>query len=406
MKKFKIDIKNLKDLTEIINYFETKLKNNLDKLKTYLYDEFFKKDKIFHNKQHKSKSQTLIDLSPNEILNNSLLSQNNFQINLEEIKNSTDETGKNDFHKMAKFFYNKRKDLNTGVIRYLTEEEIKNPIRPPSYFDHFELIKSMERDSAKVNELLQENVFNYVSDLKSLNEILDSFSVTDKFSNKFYNLEDLSHSFYMDHMAYCNAFAITTHHFLVKDKIKKFEYKKVEGKNMFNFSEFKKIRQEDKQNLSKLIFEKDSDIADGYNLNLYRNYIKPYIKFVEEQPNKEKNLNYNHSLNKNEALKQKLIKALNFVTTVENKNKKISFDRPFTNKSLNYKRKNNDCFENENNDIDDNYENEIYEKHYHGLCYTKTTKEKKEDLYLKLLDYYDIEEFQEYNLNEDFYMSN
>lgn len=376
---------------------------------------------------------------------------------------STEELGKNDFHKLAKFFYNKRKDPISGVSRYLTQSEFQSTIRPPSYFDHFSLIKSMDLNPTKINELLQENSFNYISDLGALAQILDSFSETDKYAKDFYNMEDTQHRFLMEHMAFCNALAITSYHYMAPGK--SLEFKKLEGKNFFSFKEFKKIKDADKLCLEKLMFGKDTKVADAVcSLGMFRSYFKPYLKFVEEVLNKEKknknfntngsnrnvnnvqannnnnNNNYkvnnlngnNFKENEKEKMRKRLIETfdLSKAAKAKNINKRINYyydandnkNKKKNNFWMNYNNSNN---KNSDSDFNHNYKNkensdseedENTNRFYHEkeekedkpnepICYRKAFKEKIEDFEIKLLEYYDFEELQDYDLNQEFYAS-
>jgi len=303
------------------------------------------------------------------------------------------ENGKNDFHKLAKIFYNKRIDIN-GESRYLTENEFIESIRLPSYFDHHSLLQSTEFSSIKINDLLQENIFNYVSDLKSMIEILDSFSESDKFSRSFYNLEDLNHKFYIEQMILCNSYSITTNNFITQ-KVK-MDFKKMDGKNAFTYSDLLRLNEEDKAHLFKIIFEKDIHIADGYNLNLFKNYIKPYLKWAETADRKLKNENLNkmYENNKNEKFKKKLLQSFDFkkINNIDIYLNSASEEKIFFDKKNN--RKKNSSY----NDYEINAD-----IHYDKTYYTKYFKEKSDNLYENIYDYYDIEELAENGLNKQYF---
>ena len=245
------------------------------------------------------------------IISDKLNNSTNFN---EKLKNE------NIFHKIGKIFYNKRLDEKTGKIRYLSKDEFNQQKRHPSYFNHTEILKNVDIHPNKMNDILHENVFQFVDDLESLTNILENFSSTDKFTDKDYKTDDSNKLFYMNHMCSTNAYAITTFNYVNQDKNK---FKEIDGKNLFKFSDYKNKRKEDQNQLNDLIFESETDLADGYFLGGFRNYLKDHC-----------NLKNKNSINKKKVANNKQSKYI-----VKN-----DFDDKF-NKNCTLKTKDNMNFE-------------------------------------------------------------
>lgn len=307
-----------KSQNTVNNIQKSKTKNNIVISSTeasFMSTEFINATtNDYYNNNNKNKNLKSLS-KPTVIPSNSL--KNNLDIPLTNIDDSImllekEEKGKNDFHLIARIFYNKRRDLNTNEIRYLTREEFSKPLRFPLYFNHLAIIKSISLKTAKINDILHENIFSFVNDIKTMDLVLDTFSETDKFSIEAYlNKDDHTYLNSLEHMVSTNAQAITTHFHLEEDKK---VFKAVDGKNLFNYADFKRIRDEDKQELISLIYESNYNIGDLHNLNSYRTYIKIYkaLDLNKKKALMNINANIDSTVNNNDFKKTKNNQLKNF----------------------------------------------------------------------------------------------
>lgn len=87
------------------------------------------------------------------------------------------------FRALGKFLYNKRIDPLTNEARAMTYEELSQSPKPKFYESHKEILENVQTETHTFSLFLQENMYDFCTDISDIANILDVYSCNDSIQN-------------------------------------------------------------------------------------------------------------------------------------------------------------------------------------------------------------------------------
>lgn len=87
------------------------------------------------------------------------------------------------FHALGKFLYNKRIDVRTKEVGYMTADQLQCIPKPKFYWNHQEILNKVDTESHTLSLFLEENMYDFFKNIEDMANVLDVYSANDPLTN-------------------------------------------------------------------------------------------------------------------------------------------------------------------------------------------------------------------------------